>query len=270
MRNAVTLKKFTDDIPNEDSFHCGKNFIAISDGAGGCGLFARQWSRYLVEHIPEEPIKSYECFDKWVDSIWEPFYKKYEKEAKEHDGIFLSKFYSEGACATIAVVWKTEENKYEWISYGDSVIFHYNKKTQKLEHSFTCLKDFMNPPFLISCKDPLSKDGFRQGTFETDDRSVVFACSDTLAHFVLMMFMATNYTDYKKELDDIINLKNHNSSYVAVAKALYEKNIDRIISLLETAVESDVEFENIVKKWYSMGLIDVDDYTLAFIKKYNC
>lgn len=264
MQNAVTLKKITDDLPNEDSFRRGKNFIAISDGAGGCGLFAHQWSKYLVKHIPEEPIRSYECFDNWVDSIWEHFYQKYEKVARKHDGIFLNKFYSEGACATIAAVWKTEENKYEWISYGDSVIFHYNKETQKLVHSFTCLKDFANPPYLISCKDPLSKEGFRQGTFYTDDKSVVFVCSDALAHFVMMMFMVCNSNDYKEELDDIINIQNQNSSYVAVAKALHEKNIDSIISMLELAVKSKGEFKNMVKKWHNMGLIDVDDYTLAF------
>lgn len=51
------------------------------------------------------------------------------------------------------------------MAYGDSVVFHYNVQTGILEHSFTKLADFSNPPRLISCKDPLEEEGFRCGDF---------------------------------------------------------------------------------------------------------
>ena len=67
MSDFKTLKKFTDNIPNEDSCHVQDDMIAISDGAGGCGVFASDWSKYLVEQISlrsnENPIVNFEEFE---------------------------------------------------------------------------------------------------------------------------------------------------------------------------------------------------------------
>lgn len=40
MSYGVSIPKLNDNIPNEDSFCKSDNLIAVSDGAGGCGLFA--------------------------------------------------------------------------------------------------------------------------------------------------------------------------------------------------------------------------------------
>lgn len=67
---------------------------------------------------------------------------------------FMISQYNEGSCATIAAAWITGEKKCKMDgAYGDSVV-HYSKETGVLEHSFTKLSDFSNPPRLVSCKDP--------------------------------------------------------------------------------------------------------------------
>ena len=43
---------------NEDAVIARKNVIAVSDGAGGGGLFADRWSHYLLKHLPAAPISS--------------------------------------------------------------------------------------------------------------------------------------------------------------------------------------------------------------------
>lgn len=159
MCKSVSIAKTNDHTPNEDAVFCSPLCIAVSDGAGGCGLYADEWSRYLMEHLPKDaPLCSFAEFDEWVDGIWEAFYNEHEERAKEGDGILLNKFYNEGSCATVAAVWKSNDKECRWIAYGDSVIFHYNRHTELLEHSFTRLADFSNPPRLASCKDPLKKD----------------------------------------------------------------------------------------------------------------
>ena len=65
---ALSVNKFEESI-NEDAVIANENFIAVSDGAGGGGLFADKWSRYLVEHLPDEPIADYQTFDKWIDGM---------------------------------------------------------------------------------------------------------------------------------------------------------------------------------------------------------
>ena len=56
---AISFAKFEEGIVNEDAAIARKDVIAVSDGAGGGGVFAERWSKYLVEHLPEKPIKSY-------------------------------------------------------------------------------------------------------------------------------------------------------------------------------------------------------------------
>ena len=44
---------------NEDAVKATSEWIAVSDGAGGGGVFADKWSQYLIDHIPDEPIIDY-------------------------------------------------------------------------------------------------------------------------------------------------------------------------------------------------------------------
>ena len=61
---AISLAKFEEGIVNEDAAIATESVIAVSDGAGGGGVFAERWSQYLVNHLPEKPIKDYKAFDK--------------------------------------------------------------------------------------------------------------------------------------------------------------------------------------------------------------
>lgn len=50
MRNYYTRSthKFEKNTLNEDAAIAKKNMIAVSDGAGGGGVFADRWSKYLL------------------------------------------------------------------------------------------------------------------------------------------------------------------------------------------------------------------------------
>ena len=173
---ALSIPKFEEDIVNEDAAKATPEWIAVSDGAGGGGVFADRWSDYLVNHMSDTPITNYSSFDKWIDNNWEPFYNKYEEVAEHEGGMLLNIFYDEGSFATIVVVWKDGQ----WISYGDSVAFCYDRKSGKLQHTFTRLVDFNAPPYLVNCKDPTNEKGFKCGKFDIHSDCVVFAASDTL------------------------------------------------------------------------------------------
>ena len=53
---ALSVPKLEDGIVNEDAVRATQKWISVSDGAGGGGVFADQWSRYLVDNLPDEPI----------------------------------------------------------------------------------------------------------------------------------------------------------------------------------------------------------------------
>lgn len=264
MYRGVSIAKPTDRSANEDSFWQSEQCVAVSDGAGGCGLFANKWSEYLIERLPKDhPIESFGDLDAWVDGIWESFYDEYEEKAKEADGIMLNKFYNEGSCATIASAWFTRQDECRWMAYGDSVVFHYSMRTGRLEHSFTRLADFSRPPRLVSCKDPLEKEGFKAGAFLLDDTSRVFVASDALSHYVLMMYELTKGNEFKDELDEERNDASGNAQLLMTAETLnldFEKDV--LMPLIESTV-SEEAFRLHMEKLHSEGLLDMDDFTFV-------
>lgn len=169
----VSIAKPYQEQVNEDAAIARENMMAVSDGAGGGGIYAERWSRYLVDQLPSTPLRSFDELDQWIDNIWEAFYNECEGLAKQEGGLLLDKFYDEGSFATLAAIW-IDGNKAYWIAYGDSVAFCYNTATGKLTHSFTELVDFNKPPYLLNYNNPLQKDGCRCGVFDIDDNSIRF------------------------------------------------------------------------------------------------
>ena len=258
---AISLAKFEENITNEDAAIAKESFIAVSDGAGGGGVFADCWSQYLVNNIPNKPIKNYNAFDKWIDGIWESFYNEHELKAKVEGGMFLNKFYDEGSFATLVAVWKDGQ----WVSYGDSVAFCYNMKSGELQHSFTRLADFNHPPYLINCKDPLDKKGFRNGKLKITKDCIVFAASDALAHFILMMYEVAHFDDYAEELQEAINAQTKNSNFIKTATAL--TTIDYQNDVIKKLLNCNRGFllKNHIKGLRKKGLIGHDDYSIAIM-----
>jgi hypothetical protein len=257
---AITIEKEWN-IPNEDAVIAKDSLIAVSDGAGGGGVFADQWSKYLVEHLPDCPIKSFSAFDKWIDGIWEPFYNDCEKIAKKEGGMLLNKFYDEGSFATLVAVWKDGQ----WISYGDSVAFCYDKKTGVLQHTFGHIVDFNNPPYLINCKDPSDEKGFKCGKFEINENCMVFAASDALAHYILLMYEVAHKDRYAKELLEAIDAQTKNSNLIKTVMRLRTIDFaDKVIKKLENC-KYPQQFEAHIKSLRRMGFIAHDDYSLAIL-----
>ena len=256
---AISLTKFEKGNVNEDAAIAKEGLIAVSDGAGGGGVFAERWSQYLVNHLPDKPIKNYKAFDKWIDGIWEPFYNDCEEEAKKIGGLFLNKFYDEGSFATLVAIWKNGT----WISYGDSVAFCYHRKTGMLQHSFTKLVDFNNPPYLVNCKDPLRPIGFRCGKFVVDKDCMVFAASDTLAHYILMMYETAHKDQFAEELKVAMNAQTKNSNFIKSAMQLRKWNFAKdVIEKLENCKYPNL-LKSHIERLKRLCLIGHDDYSIA-------
>ena len=264
MKNlAVTISKLEESTINEDAVKARDNMIAVSDGAGGGGVYAERWSSYLVNHLPEVPIKSFDELDGWIEDIWETFYNDCEENAKQEGGMLLNKFYDEGSFATLAVIWKENNATCRWLTYGDSVVFHYNKNTKTLEHSFSKLADFTQPPYLINCKDELNPLGFKSGTFQTNDSSILFAATDALSHYILMMYEVSQKDEYKMELQNAIN--NHSKNGILIKNALQIKTLDFEKDVLNKLLNCKIpkNMKRHISAIKRKGLIGHDDYSFA-------
>ena len=269
MKNiAVSIPKFEDGVINEDAAIALDSMVAVSDGAGGGGVYAERWSAYLVNHLPETPIGTFEELDSWIEQIWEPFYNDCEESAKLEGGMLLDKFYDEGSFATLATIWKQDNETYRWISYGDSVVFHYNKTSGKLEHSFTKLADFNEPPYLVNCKDELNPEGFRSGTFKCSEDSIVFAASDTLSHYILMMYEVSKNEYYKEELQEAINFRSKNGTFIKNAMNMKKPDFEKEVLYKLLNCRIWLNMKRHINSLAERGLIGFDDYSfVAFRNK---
>lgn len=152
------------------------------------------------------------------------------------------------------------------MAYGDSVVFHYSQDTGVLEHSFTKLSDFSNPPRLVSCKDPLEEEGFSCGDFYLDESSVVFAASDALSHYIMMMYELSKCKEYGEELAEEYLKASGNSQLLKTAETMkFDFGQDVLQSLLD-ATSSNSRFELYLKELNSKGILDMDDFTLVYFK----
>ena len=257
---ALSLAKFEDGITNEDAAIARKEVIAVSDGAGGGGVFADCWSKYLVEQLPDDPIESYDAFDKWIDGIWEPFYNEFETKAKTIGGMFLNKFYDEGSFATLVAVWNTGQ----WIGSGDSVAFCYDRENGRLHHSFGRLVEFNNPPYLINCKDPLDEKGFKAGLFDIRPDSIVFAASDAVAHYILMMYEVAHKEEFENELLEAINAQTKDSNFIKTCLGQRKIDFGEVIKKLPLCKNSG-NYRKHIESLRKKGLIAHDDYSLVMM-----
>ena len=256
----LSIAKLGENLVNEDAGIVKVSFIAVSDGAGGGGVFADRWSKYLVEHLPDMPIADFATFDGWIDSIWEPFYNACEAEAQEEGGMILNKFYDEGSFATLVAVWNTGQ----WVSYGDSVAFCYDRDNGRLQHSFGRLVDFNNPPYLINCKDPLNEQGFKSGQFDIQPGSIVFVASDALAHYILMMYEVAHKEEFESELQEAINAQTKDSNFIKTCMSQRKIDFEDVIKKLPMSNNAG-NFRKHLESLRKKGLIAHDDYTIAMM-----
>lgn len=268
MIKKVSIPKYPDDnYTNEDAVDGNAEFLVVSDGAGGGGVYADKWAQYLVGNLPAMPITTFEELDAWVDGIWEEFYYKYEQEAKSVGGLLLEKFYDEGSFAILAALWHGKPDLCQWMTYGDSVVFHYNKRTKELQHSFGKLVDFNLPPYLINYNEPLKQGGFRCGRFEVDKDSIVFITSDALAHYVIMMYEVSKRDVFCKELEEAVNAHSKNSNAVNMALSLEPFDFGKkVVEKLIRCVNNKRNFRHHTEELKSKGLLMEDDYSMVFSK----
>ncbi|MGL5958254.1 MAG: hypothetical protein ACRCZZ_06645 [Phocaeicola sp.] len=261
---ACSIAKLEEGVVSEDAVRSEPNLMAVSDGAGGGGVYAERWSAYLLEKLPEVPLTTFEELDSWMEQIWESFYNACEADAKQIGGMLLDKFYDEGSFATLAAAWRTTDTECTWMSYGDSVVFHYNPTTDVLEHSFTKLIDFSKPPYLLNCKDEACAEGFKTGLFQLDPQSIVFVATDALAHYLLLMYQASHRERFTEELQEVLDSPTKQRLLVQQALSLQKIFFEeKVLWKVIHAASNKVDFKRHLTSLKRRGLLAHDDYSFA-------
>jgi hypothetical protein len=94
---------------------------------------------------------------------------------------------------------------------------------------------------------------------------MVFAASDALAHYILMMYEVAQREKYAKELQEAIEAQTKNSNFIKSAMRLRKIDFaEKVIRKLENCKYENLFSSHIggLKRW---GFIEHDDYSLAIL-----
>ena len=204
---------------NEDAVFISddKKRLALSDGAGGTGVEAHRWSRYLLEKLPETAIKSFDELSAWQDTIWQSYFDTIQTDLENNAPHALDKFFTEGSSATLISVWlegKGKTKKAHILSYGDSVICLFREKTKEIKTNIQDLSVFLESPFLLNSNDLPVEHGIYE-TWDIKKGDVLLIASDTIGQFILSSYYILQKAEKHEKIFEVIKNRNYRL-YVAI------------------------------------------------------
>lgn len=239
--------------------------IALSDGAGGMGLFAADWSNQLVNNLPPNPFKKVEELSNWIESFWEQFYDKFNQTAKNLGSDYQNKFIEQGSAATLIGLWQNK-NRFDWVTYGDSCLSIFSKNENSFEmFPYNKPTDFLNYPFLINVQEECVKEGFLSGNFDIkkDKVDFIILSSDALSLYILMKVW-----QFEKP-NEFLELTTQNNKIAELANKINE--LEKPISTTDflESLWNNLETKENFEKWcyekYQNGVLESDDYTCILV-----
>lgn len=249
-----------------------KKRFFLSDGAGGTGVEAHRWSRYLLDKLPEMPIKSFDALSAWQDGIWQTYFDKIEADLKNNAPDALDKFYTEGSSATLIGVWlegKGKGKKAHILSYGDSVVCLYREKTKEIFTNITDLSVFLESPYLLNSNDAPNEHGFYD-TWSIKKGDVLLLASDTIGQFLLGSLLLLQ--ELEKHTAFFDKIRASPQRFAAVFQELekyYEhdaKAWQTVLSELFECLESEEKFRAYTETLRNFGILGLDDYSVIGVR----
>jgi len=256
------------ELPNEDAYKNTGNPIGIADGAGGVGLYAREWADFLLTNIPEQPLSSAKELNEFLRNHWKSFFEEHKPDA-EKKGIG-KKFLTEGSLATLITTWMDDNRPgfIKWIAVGDSALLSYNMFTNQLTPINIHLDTFLKPPFLINWRCPLAEAGFKSGSFSLHPDEILLFVTDALAQYIMLSYALCCKGISNESEQDIKNIMAFPNRLITLIENMKRSDYpnlnfhqDVMLPLL-SSIGSPLHFRNYTNKLLAKGLIDIDDYTL--------
>ena len=124
----------------------------------------------------------------------------------------------------------------------------------------------INMKYLLNFNNPLKEDGFRSGVFNISKDIVVFAASDALAHYILMMYEVCESGTSADDLSSALSAGSRNSNFIRSAEALKGLSFEQdVLNKLLRCMNNKGNFKQHLQALFKKGLLGLDDYSLAIL-----
>ena len=270
--NTSIAKKAKNNDALALKFEKTKGLCVMADGKESGGAFSAEWANYLCQKTPFTPIKTLKGFKKFTNTIWEEFYEDNKKSIK--DSFQLRTFEKHGSFATYAACWfsqKKERTFYQWLSYGNSPIMVYNKKTDELlvpEYGDSIL-GFLQNKGLVNWKDDNLEAQYLQLGQEQEfhqDIQIILA-SDAMAEHLALSYLIikSKDDDYWEQLSTIMQSDEQLANLIFNNRNSYQFNsFQEVLDKWETETKTG-NIAPYVKLLQKEKKLAVDDISFQLI-----
>lgn len=241
----------------------GGLLAALSDGAGGEGIFAAEWAAFLLEQLPNQPPADAAALRSWLQQIAKPFYIKVKPQAEQFRPV-KDKLLLEGSNATLAAVWcYPTENKLRchWLAYGDSVIFH-QRQGELTPLNDIPLDRLAAPPVLLNWRfQQIDEAQIAAGELYLLPGDALWLASDGLANTLLIARLLENKNDTL-----IAYLNRYVPKLGEIATELEAKPV-ALSGMLEhlSKALADNQMPAVLYEWHQQHQVVRDDYALIHL-----
>lgn len=243
--------------------------IAVSDGAGGAGIYCKAWANHLVKNQLDKPFDSKINAEEWFLSISESFYKENIESINKMDPFILEKFIKEGSYATLFFAWWNKEtNVFNYVGIGDTTLFVFSKVNEIYNtilitpiNEQNGLDDF---PKLLNWNKELNYDmSISEINLKPDD--ILIISTDSIARWIIYHLMVIETFETQKILGESI-VKSIDSNKLQNIKLSnpFKDLSDMLLKIENTVNKSETFFKNELEKSINGNLLEKDDFTIFF------
>jgi hypothetical protein len=259
---------------NEDALRIFENsnfnLFAMSDGAGGAGIYCKEWANYIVENQPEFPILSNEEANIWFQKISKSFYE-FIKPIVNYDNIFIGeRFDSEGSYATLLYVWVSKtEKKYFLSGIGDTTLFHFKKTND--DYSISLIEPISKQsslddnPCLINWQKP-TENSLLSKCIEYENGDTMIICTDSLSRRIIYQLLLINQFETEQCLSEKINKTYRRDflEHLKINQRVFKMN--EFVAYLRNLIGMNSKsFRSELTKWVERNELEKDDYSFIII-----
>lgn len=284
LRENQSVANFFDKSPdeNEDAFIAQTSleksisWYTMCDGAGGVGVFNKEWANFLAAEINCNVINA-PNLNELVTGISEKFYESVISKKDLSDLLLSKKLYRDGSYSTLNVCWiEKMTNTIYYTSVGDTCLFIFEKINEQyvitLNSTLLEQDSFDQATKLINWNSEVSYPITIKSKVLSDATTLIMA-TDSLAKWILLNIFMIDF--------DLVSKLGFNETFIsrlsseqlrmrkeAMMVGSSIKSISELLNFLEKISISNELFIDNVKTLQKQNELDMDDFSLAIIKFY--
>jgi len=280
---AVSMANFKDkkSFENEDFISVlpkesnGYLQWVLCDGAGGSGVFCKEWAAYLGDHIPVNPgLIEQQSLTGWLKDVSGAFHDEVIAHKDLSDLVLQQKVYYTGSYSTLCACWIDRPgHEIFFCAVGDSCIFYFEAGADGYELEYLTSinrQDHVDaPPDLLNWNEKTQQQ-LPLHSLALEREFVVVMASDSLAKWVLLNLFLMDFASVAGFFSEPFLASLQEAKYeqqkmnIRLGSGL--KTVGELIGFLKMASENDEKFELAMIMLAGGDEMDVDDYSLLIME----